>query len=71
MIHGGLILLLVGQLFTQLFQVESFMTIAEGTSKNYSESGQSSELAVIDKTDAETDLVVAKPRVYLTSKEAA
>ena len=68
-IHGGLILLLVGQLFTQLFQVESFMTIAEGTSKNYSESGQSSELAVIDKADPETDLVVAIPQRLVAHKQ--
>lgn len=64
-IHAGLILLLVGQLLTQLWQVESFMSIEEGNSKNYSESGRIAELAVIDKTDPDTDLVVAIPQPHL------
>jgi len=66
--HGGLILLLVGQLFTQLFQVESYMRIEEGESKNYSESGRSSELAVIDVTDRETDTVVTIPQKVISRK---
>ncbi len=64
-IHAGLILLLLGQLFTQLYQVESYMTIPEGESRNYSESGRSSELAVIDKSDAQSDFVVAIPEKQL------
>ncbi|HEV8542895.1 MAG TPA: cytochrome c biogenesis protein ResB [Verrucomicrobiae bacterium] len=68
-IHAGLILLLVGQLVTQLFQVESFMTIEEGGSRNYSESGRMSELAVIDKTDPQTDLVVAIPQPILQHRK--
>jgi hypothetical protein len=68
-IHAGLILLLVGQLFTQLFQVESFMTIEEGGRKNYSESGRMSELAVIDTTDPQTDLVVAIPQTILAHRK--
>jgi len=66
--HFGLILLLVGQLFTQLFQIESYMRIEEGESKNYSESGRASELAVIDKTDRELDTVVAIPQKFLARK---
>lgn len=61
-VHAGLILLLVGQLLSQLYQVESYMAIEEGQSRNYSESGRVSELAVIDVTDAETDSVVAIPQ---------
>jgi hypothetical protein len=68
-IHLGLILLLVGQLFTQLFQVESFMRIEEGSARNYSESGRYAELAVIDKTDPETDFVVAIPQSVLAHKK--
>lgn len=64
-VHAGLILLLVGQLVTQLFQVESYMRIQEGDSKNYSESGAFSELAIIDATDPQTDLVVAIPQKVL------
>jgi hypothetical protein len=66
--HAGLILLLVGQLFTQLFQVESYMRIEEGESRNYSESGRFAELAVIDKTNPELDTVVAIPQKVLSSK---
>ena len=58
--HFGLILLLVGQLFTQLFQVESYMRIEEGESKNYSESGRAAELVVIDKSaDSSLDTVTS------------
>lgn len=67
-IHAGLILLLVGQLFTQLFQVESFMRIEEGQSKNYSESSLHNELAVIDTTDPELNTVVAIPQHVLAKK---
>jgi hypothetical protein len=63
--HAGLILLLVGQLFTQLFQVESYMRIEEGESKNFSESGRFAELAVIDKGNPELDTVVAIPQKVL------
>jgi hypothetical protein len=71
-IHAGLILLLVGQLLSQLFQVESYMAIEEGTSKNYSESGRISELAILDVTDPETDTVVAIPQQHLkTGKEVS
>lgn len=69
-IHAGLILLLVGQLLSQLWQVESYMAIEEGSSKNYSESGRFSELAIIDVTDPATNLVVAIPQDRLqTGKE--
>lgn len=67
-VHAGLILLLVGQLFTQLFQVESYMAIDEGASKNYSESGRESELAVIDASDPEIDTVVAIPQKVLANQ---
>jgi len=68
-VHAGLILLLVGQLFSQLFQVESYMRIEEGSSKNYSESGRSSELAIIDVTDPQTDTVVAMPQKVISTKK--
>ena len=67
--HLGLILLFVGQFATQLLQVESFMAIPEGTSKNYSESARLSELAIIDTTDANTDHVVAIPERLLARKQ--
>ncbi|HUD47060.1 MAG TPA: cytochrome c biogenesis protein ResB [Candidatus Baltobacteraceae bacterium] len=61
LIHGGLILLLVGQFVTEIFQVESQMIIEVGKTKNYSEDGRKNELAVIDVTDPNSDHVVAIP----------
>lgn len=58
-IHIGIVLLLLGQLLTDLLSVESSMHIRNGGSKNYSEAGRSFELAVIDTTDADSDKVVA------------
>jgi hypothetical protein len=68
-IHAGIILLLVGQLLTQLFQVESYMAIEEGDHKNYSESGRFSELAIIDLSDTNENLVVAIPQGVLAKKK--
>src|SRR5687767_2557883 len=68
-IHAGLIILLVGQLFTQLFQVESYMRIEEGEMTNYSESGFRSELAIIDVTDTNENTVVAIPQKLLGDKK--
>jgi hypothetical protein len=48
------------------------MSIEEGASKNYSESGRFAELAVVDTTDPKTDFVVAIPQKLLASgKEVA
>ncbi len=62
MVHAGLILLLVGQLFTDLFAKESAMRLTEGETKSYSESDRRSELAVVDSTSSERDRVVAIPQ---------
>jgi hypothetical protein len=61
LIHGGLILLLVGQFVTEIFQVESQMRLEVGQTKNYSEDSRKNELAVIDVTDAKSDHVVVIP----------
>src|SRR5688500_16049499 len=68
-IHAGLILLLVGQLASQLFQVESYVDIEEGDQKKYSESGRESELAIIDLSDTNENLVVAIPQRLLAKKK--
>ena len=68
MIHLGVVLLLVGQLLTDLLSTESSMHIREGSSANYSEAGRSFELAVIDTTDADTDKVVAIPEHRLLKR---
>jgi len=63
--HAGLIILLVGGLFTDLYSVESFMKLSPGETKNYSEDSLKMELAVIDASNAELDQVVAIPESLL------
>lgn len=68
LIHFGLIILLLGQFSTEMFQVESYMRLTEGETKNYSESHRKSELAVIDTTDPEVNHVVAVPGSQLARR---
>src|SRR3954447_11951864 len=63
--HAGLIIMLAGGLFTDLFAVESHMRLANGETKNYSEDARLMELAVIDTTDPEFDQVTAIPEALL------
>src|SRR5215212_12198801 len=46
--HAGLIIMLAGGLFTDLFAVESHMRLSNGDTKNFSEDSRKMELAVID-----------------------
>jgi ResB-like family len=59
--HAGLIIMLAGGLFTDLFAVESHMRLGRGDTKNYSEDQRHTELAVIDTTDNDLDQVTAVP----------
>lgn len=63
--HAGLIIMLAGGLFTDLFAVESNMRLGVGDTKNYSEDPRRVELAVIDQTDPELDQVTAIPEAVL------
>jgi hypothetical protein len=63
--HAGLIIMLAGGLFTDLFAVESHMRLSGGDTKNYSEHAQLMELAIIDTTDPEFDQVTAIPETIL------
>jgi hypothetical protein len=60
-LHTGVILLLLGQLFTSLFQVESQMRLDQGETKNYSLSYYHNELAVIDTSAPDFDQVISIP----------
>ncbi len=57
-LHSGLILLLVGQLVTSVFEEESQVQLDQGQTKNYSESPYLDELAIIDSSGANTDEVI-------------
>src|SRR5262249_41842930 len=67
LLHSGLILLLVGQLFADIFvDLESQMRLDQGETKNYSESFYFDELAVIDKSAADSDQVISVPASRLS-----
>src|SRR5216110_4059228 len=63
--HAGLIIILAGGLFTDLFAVESHMRLTNGDTKNYSEDMSHDELAMIDTTDGDLDQVTAIPESVL------
>lgn len=65
MIHLGVVLLLLGQFATDMFSIESHMSIREGESSNFSESSSRWELAIIDTTDEKDDKVIAVPASLL------
>ncbi len=61
LIHGGLVLLLIGQLATDMLSRESSLHLREGETRNYTEADSQVELAIVDVTDADSDKVVAIP----------
>src|SRR5690349_4761641 len=63
--HIGLIIMLAGGLFTDLFAIESHMQLAAGETKNYSEDSRHAELAVIDLSHPAWYQVTAIPEVAL------
>jgi hypothetical protein len=63
--HAGLILLLIGELCSGLFQVESQLRLDIGETKNYSESYRLTELVLLDTTDPKFNEVVAIPEAVL------
>ena len=66
--HLGLIVLLVGELISGLWQQDYFMRLNEGETKNYAESFSQFELIVVDATDAAFDEVMAIPQQLLGKK---
>jgi len=59
--HAGLIIMLAGGLFTDLWAVESHLRLSRGETKNYSEDTMHMELAVIDVSGNDLDTVTAIP----------
>jgi ABC-type transport system involved in cytochrome c biogenesis permease subunit len=60
-LHGGVLLLFVGEFITREFQVEQQMRIPEGGSANFTVDTRNHELAFITRLDAETDRVTVIP----------
>ncbi len=69
MIHSGLILLLLGQLLTDMLAQESQLHLRVGDARNYSESDREFELAITDVTDKDADKVVAIPEHLLLRQQ--
>jgi hypothetical protein len=69
LIHFGIFLLLLGGLLTDLLSVESQMRIHTGETKNYSESVDRVELAVIDTSRPDFDEVVSIPDRVLAHRK--
>jgi hypothetical protein len=62
LLHSGLILLLVGQLFAGIFvELESQMRLDQGQTKNFSESLYHDELAIIDTSSPDSDQIISVP----------
>jgi hypothetical protein len=68
-IHAGMILLLLGQLLTDMLSRESAMQLFEGETKNYSEDFRETELALIDKSNSDSDKVYSIPQPVLAKGE--
>jgi hypothetical protein len=70
LIHLGVVLLLVGQMLTDVLSRESALHMRIGETKNYSEADRAYELAVIDMTEKDSDKVVAIPCSVLVRRGA-
>jgi hypothetical protein len=69
LVHVGIMLLLVGQLATDLLSVESTMHIREGGSKNYSEMDRFAELVIVEELPGDKQRVTAIPQNQLADGE--
>lgn len=68
--HFGLILLLLGELFTSLWQEDYQLRLDQGQTKNYSESFRDYELAITETTHPDYDEVVVIPDDIVARGEA-
>ncbi|MBM3852720.1 MAG: cytochrome c biogenesis protein ResB [Verrucomicrobia bacterium] len=68
--HAGLILLLVGELLTGLWQEDYHLRLDQGETRNYAESFRAHELVLIDASEAKFDQVVAIPLSWLERESA-
>jgi len=65
-IHSGVILLLLGQLATEIFSNESHLRLTEGETRNFSEDHLKNELAFsIDSPDHKEETVVSIPEAMV------
>ncbi len=67
--HAGLILLVAGEFVTSLAQIDTRMAIEVGQTKNYVEAARGLELALIDATAPDHDMVYGIPEARLARAE--
>lgn len=60
-LHGGMLLLFVGEFITREFQVEQRMVIAKGDTVNFAVDSRNFELAFVDRSSPTSDRVVVVP----------
>lgn len=65
LIHGGLVVMLLGALFTDFMAVESTMSLSPGQAKGYAEDQQSCELALVETSGRDFDTVTTIPQSLL------
>ena len=68
MTHLGVILLLLGQLGTDMLSTESSMRLEEGETRNYSEDFHVNELAFVNQSLPNDNEIVAIPESFLAAK---
>jgi hypothetical protein len=68
LVHLGIVLLIVGQLLTDLLSRESHMRLHENSPKNFTEDPMRYELAIINASDPQFDDVVVIPESLLRAK---
>lgn len=67
LLHGGIALIMLSELFTAVAADESQMSIPEGGTANYSYDIRTTELAVTDHSPADHDNVTVVPKELLTA----
>lgn len=65
LLHGGIALIMLTELFTAVAAVESQMVIDEGRSATHSDDIRTSELAIIDRAPSDHDQVTVVPKDLL------
>lgn len=70
LIHGGLILMMLGELFYGVWGVESRMLIMQGAASDHAENARTTELAIIDRSDAHNDREIVISENLLSRKNA-
>jgi ABC-type transport system involved in cytochrome c biogenesis permease subunit len=67
LLHGGIALIMLTELFTAVAAVESQMVIGEGETVSHSDDIRTSELAITDRSHTDHDRVTTVPRGILKS----